>query len=324
MKNLLKKLFLLIRVPLDLIVAILAIPSSVLLKTYRKVGTHRLPVTTQVLRKVGVFPVRDHYYEPLFQPHQLTQDLGIDRVLPGIDLNLKGQLELLSQFKFAKEVTGFNWKEPASKPTQFAFQNDNFESGDAEFLYQFIRATKPNKIVEIGSGNSTKIAHLANTKNREETGKQTTHICIEPYEMPWLESLKDVQVLRQPIESSKFDWKTELKAGDLLFVDSSHMIRPQGDVLKEYLEIIPSLPSGVYVHVHDIFTPKDYPKQWIVDEVRFWNEQYLLEALLGNTSRYEIVGAVNFLKHHQWGELASVCPYLTPDREPGSFYFRTR
>jgi hypothetical protein len=100
------------------------------------------------------------------------------------------------------------------------------------------------------------------------------------------------------------------------------MIRPQGDVLTEYLQIFPSLKYGVYVHIHDIFTPKDYLKRWIIDDVRFWNEQYLLEALLTNTDRYEIVAALNYLKHHHYDQLREVCPYLTTNSEPGSFYFK--
>ena len=102
------------------------------------------------------------------------------------------------------------------------------------------------------------------------------------------------------------------------------MIRPQGDVLYEYLNIIPQLQSGVLVHVHDIFTPRDYLDNWIRRDVRFWNEQYLLEALLGNSARYEVVAALNLLKHEHYAELKRVCPYLESDREPGSFYFRIR
>ena len=100
------------------------------------------------------------------------------------------------------------------------------------------------------------------------------------------------------------------------------MIRPQGDVLYEYLEILPKLKSGVIVHVHDIFSPRDYPQQWIQKDVRFWNEQYLLEALLGNSSRYEVLASLNFLKQSKFEELSKICKYLTKESEPGSFYFR--
>ncbi len=76
----------------------------------------------------------------------------------------------------------------------------------------------------------------------------------------------------------------------------------------------------MYVHVHDIFTPKDYLTKWVVEDVKFWNEQYILEAMISNSSRYKVVAALNYLKHHHYNELLKACPYLTDDREPGSFY----
>ena len=78
-----------------------------------------------------------------------------------------------------------------------------------------------------------------------------------------MENLKDLQIIRQQVEKSSINWGKDLQRNDLLFIDSSHIIRPQGDVLFEYLEIIPELSKGVLVHVHDIFTPYDYPNEWI-------------------------------------------------------------
>ena len=94
--------------------------------------------------------------------------------------------------------------------------------------------------------------------------------------------------------------------------------------MKEYLEIIPLLKSGVFVHVHDIFTPRDYLDEWIREDVLFWNEQYLLECFLSNKEKYEVLAALNFLKNTNFYELQKVCPYLTKEREPGSFYFKIR
>ncbi|HAX18069.1 MAG TPA: hypothetical protein DCY00_05695, partial [Actinobacteria bacterium] len=114
----------------------------------------------------------------------------------------------------------------------------------------------------------------------------------------------------------------KLDCNDILFIDSSHMIRPQGDVLYEYLELLPDLNNGVIVHIHDIFSPKDYPEEWVIGDVRFWNEQYLLEAFLTSNSRWKIIGALNFLHHNYYELLIEKCPRLTPDREPGSFYIQ--
>ena len=95
-----------------------------------------------------------------------------------------------------------------------------------------------------------------------------------------------------------------------------------GGVLFEYLEILPCLKSGVIVHVHDIFSPKDYLNEWKIQGVNFWDEQYLLEAFLSCNSQFEIICAVNYLKNNFYNELASKCPFLTPDREPGSFWIK--
>jgi hypothetical protein len=108
----------------------------------------------------------------------------------------------------------------------------------------------------------------------------------------------------------------------VLFIDSSHVIRPHGDVLFEYLEVLPTLKPGVLVHVHDIFSPKNYSARWLVQELRLWNEQYLLEAFLTHNDRWEIICSLNYLKHKQYDRLQAVAPMLTPTGEPGSFYMR--
>ena len=78
------------------------------------------------------------------------------------------------------------------------------------------------------------------------------------------------------------------------------------------------------IHVHDIFTPRDYPDELVREDVKFWNEQYLLECLLSNSERYEILAALNFLKHSSFLKLKKVCPYLDRNNEPGSLYFRVK
>jgi hypothetical protein len=206
--------------------------------------------------------------------------------------------------------------------TKFYLNNGAFESGDAEYWYQLIRTIKPRRIFEIGSGNSTLMAIKAIDRNYDDDPHyKCEHICIEPYEMPWLEEA-GVSVVRKKVEDVELSFFSKLQDNDILFIDSSHIIRPQGDVLFEYLELLPSLNKGVIVHVHDIFSPKNYLKQWLIDEVRFWNEQYLLEAFLLHNSSWTIVGALNYLHHNHYEKLKSVAPFLTPEREPGSFYIQ--
>lgn len=147
--------------------------------------------------------------------------------------------------------------------------------------------------------------------------------CIEPYENKWLDNL-DIKIIRKKIEDISFEKYLNLKKNDILFIDSSHMIRPQGDVLKLFLEILPRLRKGVIIHIHDIFTPKDYPKQWLVNENKFWNEQYLVEALISNSSKYDIFLSLNYLKNNFYNKLKRICPYLTKKHEPGSFYLKIK
>ena len=322
MKNFLKALAKQFSGPIDLVLSVLIVPIAYLLMAYRRLGAAKLPKSTGRLKRIGIFPLRNHYYEPLFDDRLLLEPLDNPRYLPGINLNEAGQLAFIKGLGFTNELITLDLAVKKESSESFFIDNKTFNAGDADLLYQMLRFIKPKKMVEIGSGNSTKIARLAMLKNRSETAGDYRHICIEPYEQPWLESLGDIEVIRQRVEDAGLDLVAELQAGDLLFIDSSHIIRPQGDVLKLYLDILPRLTPGVYVHVHDVFTPRDYLKAWVVDDVRFWNEQYLLEALLSSSCRYEVVAALNFLKHDHYESLARVCPYLKPDSEPASFYFR--
>lgn len=148
----------------------------------------------------------------------------------------------------------------------------------------------------------------------------TNHVALFYSEKWW----SNIETIREKAECADRSIFKSLDNNDILFIDSSHIIRPQGDVLYEYLEILPILRNGVIVHIHDIFTPKDYKDIWILEEIMFWNEQYLLEAFLSFNNHFKIIGALNYLKHNYFEELSSKCPILKkePEKEPGSFYIR--
>ncbi len=134
-----------------------------------------------------------------------------------------------------------------------------------------------------------------------------------------------VKVLRDKIEDLSKDIFLSLEENDILFIDSSHIIRPGGDVLFEFLELLPLINKGVIIHVHDIFTPRHYPREWMIDQRKLWNEQYILEAFLTNNKNFEIISAVNYLKHSFPNELSKSCPVFAEqlqEREPGSFWIR--
>jgi len=317
-----KKIFIKILIPVDFIFSIILFITGYFFYIYRRIGSSRLTLSTKVLRWIGVFPIINHYYEPLFHTDRLKNSTSLPRNLPGLKLNVGNQLMLLEKMAYAQELIDLELDKTSTNVYDFKLKNGSFESGDAEFLYQFIRYFKPNKVIEIGSGNSTKIANKALNKNLTETAIKFEHICIEPYEMEWLEDIGDLTVIREKVEELSLDWSDALNSGDLLFIDSSHIIRPQGDVLFEVLEILPRLKAGVFIHIHDIFTPRDYLSKWLVEDIKFWNEQYIIEAILSNSNKFEIIAALNLLKNEYYDSLKCVCPYLDKSREPGSLYLR--
>jgi hypothetical protein len=320
MREKLKKGLFLILPAADLILAPVVYPTGLLLRGLRRLGIQRFPICHMTLLKAGVFPIRDHYYEPQFNFQHTGQTFDADRALPGIEWNDEGQLRLLESFVYTGELT--NIDRPKTDDMTFSLDNFSFGPGDAEFWYQLIRAKKPSRIIEIGSGHSTLLAVQAVGKNEEEDpGYSCEHTCVEPYEMPWLEKL-GIQIVRQKVEDVDLEFFSTLGKNDILFIDSSHMIRPDGDVLYEYLQLLPTLKPGVIVHIHDIFSPRNYPQQWLVDEVRFWNEQYLLEAFLTDNPNWEIIGAVNWLTHNHFDQIKNTAPTLQPESAPGSFYIQ--
>ena len=294
--------------------------SALILKNIRKAGIKRLPLCKNILLNIGVFPIRTQYYEPQFDFRGIHNFFAKERSLPGINWNIQGQLDSLKELTFSVELEDIPTKK--IDDLHFYFNNSSFQTGDAEYWYQIIRSKKPKKIFEVGSGSSSLMAIKAIRKNAEEnTDYKCKHVCIEPYENPWLEKT-EVTVVREKVEDVEISFFSELGEDDILFIDSSHIIRPEGDVLFEFLQLLPTLKKGVIVHVHDIFSPRNYLDEWLRDDVRFWNEQYLLEAFLTQNDCWKIIGSLNYLHHNHYDELKKVCPYLTPNREPGSFYLQ--
>jgi predicted O-methyltransferase YrrM len=313
-----KKILNLFKIPIDFFFFIVLIPSSLIMLFYRKFGSHKLPISKKVLNFIGIFPLTDHYYEPQFNFKKLNKNFNKDRNLTGINFCLNNQLHNLSNLIYKNELIELKL-EKNSPNYNFNIHNSFFERGDAEIYYQLIRQLQPKNILEIGSGHSTLIALEAIKKNKEIHGAYTKITCVEPYENDWLKDL-NVNVLRKKIEDVDEKYYLNLKNGDILFIDSSHIIRPQGDVLKIFLEIVPRLNKGVLIQIHDIFTPKDYPEKWVIKENKFWNEQYLVESIIMNNNNYEIYLMLNYLKNKAYKELKDVCPYLKKSTEPGSIY----
>lgn len=281
----------------------------------------QFPVTRALLRKLGVFLVIDHYYEPLIDTRHLA-DMDQPRDLPGIDFDREGQAELLVQLAkaAAPDLLG------SADANRLGFRLDNgfFEHGDADLWFRMLCHHKPRRIVEVGCGHSTKVAMLAIEQlERDEPGYHCDHVCIDPYPAPWLAGL-GIELVQSPIEQCDEALFGKLESGDILFIDTSHIIRPQGDVLTIYLRLLPRLAPGVIVHIHDIFLPRDYPAEWVHEQQYFWNEQYLLEAFLSHNRDWQVMLATNMMMHEQPELMAGASPFLDCQRPPRSLYMRRR
>ena len=151
-----------LRVFMPLIGALLMfafVPSGIVMRTFRRIGAGCLPWSRAILMQLGVFPIRDHYYEPMFHPRHLRHSLQDERELPGIDWNERGQLALLGQMNFSTGIQGCRDK-PGGR-TQFHIQNGGFEAGDAECWCCAVRHFKRARIIELGPGDATLVARQA-------------------------------------------------------------------------------------------------------------------------------------------------------------------
>lgn len=303
---------------LDLLLWPLSLIFLPLLKLIRRLGVEHFPLHRKIFLSVGVFPVRDHYYEPQLR---YSKDFSAQkiRVLP-LDFAITTQLQELRQLLYQDELKALHTGQLIDS-NDFYLNNGIFGPGDAEMYYLMIRNAKPEKIIEIGSGFSTLLALQAIRKNKEE-GWNTELVCIEPYAKPWLTKLAGITLICDWVEKMDLTFFSSLQKNDILFIDSSHIIRPENDVLFIYLQLLPVINSGVFIHVHDIFSPRHYRQEWLTQMYRFWNEQYLLEALLYHNSHFKILFSLNYLKNDYYTETSRVLIHLSTQDEPSSFWLQ--
>lgn len=236
-----------------------------------------------------------HFYEPIPDYRLLDMErLSARRDPRGVRIDLPAQLSYVDHLRHAYRAEIQELFENPG-PCQVSFTNEYFSGLDAALYYSIARENKPATIVEIGAGYSTRIASSALKRNAVE-GRGGKLVCIEPYPEERLTSIRlDVEIITQRIEDLDIDQFAELNAGDILFIDSSHTVRVGGDVCREVLDILPILKPGVWVHIHDIFFPFDYPTDWILSRRLAFAEQYLVQAFLAFNPAFEVVLANHWL-----------------------------
>jgi predicted O-methyltransferase YrrM len=278
-----------------------------------------------LLRNIGYTLITDHFYQPIPNRQEIMTYAGKERPLSSIEWHLDKQTELV-KYLLEKYALEFNNKEIFSA---FGYSEDSsgLISGDAEVLYAMVREKKPSRIIEIGSGGSTKIIAAALKMNFIENSQKSQLISIEPYPQDFLKDFANVSkdflefsLLTQKVEAVDLSVFESLQTNDILFVDSSHVFKSGSDVEFEFLQVYPRLQTGVLVHIHDIFFPYDYPIEWNLKESRYWNEQYFLETFLQFNKKFEVLASLSMVSYYKSSVFIDNINAYNEERLPGSFW----
>ena len=263
----------------------------------------------QLWERHGFHVTPVHFYQPIPNTQTLPETLwNRPSKLVGIDMNDAVQLDLLRNHfpRFHREYEQWPTK-PTGESGRFYLRKRPFGGTDALAAYCMFRHFQPRLIIEVGSGFSSLVAGEALAKN-----KDSALICIEPFPREFLRTgfpgLRSL--IEKKVQEVEVEFFSQLESGDILFIDSSHTVKIGGDVNYLFLEVLPRLKPGVIVHVHDIFLPFEYRRDWVVDEFRFWNEQYLLQAFLTLNSEFEVLMANRYLAHKYLEDLKAAFPTL--------------
>ncbi|MBN8560360.1 MAG: class I SAM-dependent methyltransferase [Leptolyngbya sp. UWPOB_LEPTO1] len=251
-----------------------------------------------------------HFYSPLPDlsairsqaQHELDQHSFL-----GIDLHVQSQCELLKAFSaYYAEIP---FPETAASSNRYYYQNRFFSYGDAIVLYSMLRHFQPKKLVEVGSGFSSAV--MLDTKDRF-LAKDTQFTFIDPYPERLLGLLNsdDQQqhlILQQTVQHTDLAYFEALNAGDILLIDSSHVVKVGSDVGYLVFQVLPRLKPGVIIHFHDIFWSFDYPQSWLEDGIA-WNEAYFLRAFLQYNTSFEILYFNSFMSQFHTVEVERSLP----------------
>jgi predicted O-methyltransferase YrrM len=263
----------------------------------------------RILQACGISVLPNHFYWPI--PDVRTLERGQwRRRTPAIDLKLPNQVQFASHVVplYAEELEFASSNSP--HPTAYHRNNGMFEAVDAEVAYSLVRYFKPRRIVEIGGGFSTRLLAHALRMNDICDGHRGELISVEPYPDPVMRAGIPglTRLIPHRVQDVSLELFDALDAGDILFIDSSHVVTVGSDVVFEFLEIFPRLRPGVMVHLHDIFYPSDYPREAVLNFLWFWSEQYLLEVLLRSNPGFEVVWSSSAMQMFCEDELQRAFP----------------
>lgn len=259
--------------------------------------------TARELNDLGlnISPISD-YYSPLpivselerkrerwFKPSELV----------GVEYNIDQMKEMVAELidKYATEYKSL----PPYNEVRLRGYGEGFTPVDALVLYSMIREIQPRHYIEVGAGISTYYGAMAALRNAE-MGRAVQMSAIDPYPKPMLKTVPNVTILEKAVQDVPLSLFEDLQDGDILFIDSTHTVKIDGDCPFLYLEVLPRLKSGVFVHIHDVSFPYNVPypaRTWIFerDWPFFWTEAMLVQAMLCHSQAYEMVLSLPMIRH---------------------------
>jgi len=308
---------------------------ATMLQVGRKARDMLVATIAWAARRLGYDILEHGYHSPIVDPATLPSDLwSKPRPTPGVEIDVLAQLDFLER-DLLPYLHEFRPPVAARGPRSgFYLVNGFYGPVDAQILHAMIRHVKPRRLVELGSGFSTLVA-MGAAKLNDREAHPVDHRIFDPYAGDHMEmsAVELERVRRIPATQVSLEEFRTLEAGDVLFVDTTHTIKPAGEVNYVVLEVLPMLQPGVIIHVHDVFLPWEYPRYWIEDLRRHWTEQYLLQAMLSCNPRFEVLFASHAVARSAPERLRASIPSFDPAAlelsassvdpfTPGAFWLR--
>jgi hypothetical protein len=270
-----------------------------------------------------------HFYSPICDPTEVKRDYRdpslapLPAKLPGIDLALGTQIKLWESWRpnLAKART-FGVNDPTRR---YRISSSSYGIGDAIIYSCMLLHLRPARLIEVGSGSSSAVA--LDTFDRYFAERPRCSF-IEPYPELLRSFLtprdkESVEIIATRVQDVSPEFFDDLQKNDLLFIDSTHIVKTGSDVLYELFEILPRLRSGVVVHFHDVFYPFEYPSDWVLGRNYSWNELYTLRAYLTGNKDWEILFFNDYFVRNERTRIEQDAPEMLPN-PGGGLWLRRR
>ncbi|WKT77736.1 class I SAM-dependent methyltransferase [Lysinibacillus fusiformis] len=258
-----------------------------------------------------------HYYSPIPNLHEIKANeqslFSKNQKIPGVKINEEDQLSLFTDF--LESIKSFHQMIHEKNGLRYYIKNGFFEFFDAATLYSILKSFNPKRIIEVGSGFSSSV--MLDTRDKLNLNMELTFIEPFPDRLNHLLTEEDKEhstIIISKVQDVHLDIFKNLDAGDILFIDSSHVSKIGSDVNYLIFEVLPELKEGVIIHFHDIFFPFEYPKEWLYKGY-YWNEAYILRSFLQYNKSFSIIYWNDFIYQTEQDKLKD--EYLLIDKSFG-------